>query len=134
MNIAISPLLERLLTRFCRYPCRVNNFKAEIDMATATLSWTLPTTREGGAPLDISEISHTAISMSADAGASFGPESNVLPTDPQTFVIGSLVVGEYLFRAVVVDIDGRRAFPAEVVGNVLAAPAAIADLTVVIVD
>jgi hypothetical protein len=126
--------LCRLFGWFCGNPHIVSEFKAEIEMATATLSWTLPMTRDNGVVLDIGEIAFTAISMSADAGASFGPESNVLPTDPQTFVVDGLVVGEYLFRAVVVDTAGRRSFPAEVVGSVLAPPAAIADFTVVITD
>jgi hypothetical protein len=103
-------------------------------MATATLNWTLPTTRDNGVSLTIDEIKHVAVSMSADGGSTFGPESFVLPNEPQTFVVSNLVVGEYLFRVVVEDTAGRRSFPAEVVGNVLAPPAAIADLTVSIVD
>jgi hypothetical protein len=82
--------------------------------------------------MDPSEIAHTAISMSADGGANFSPESPVLPTDPQTFVIDSLVPGTYIFRFVVVDVDGRRSANLEELGVVLSAPGVVTDVVVTI--
>lgn len=102
-------------------------------MATATVSWTLPTTREDGAALPIEEIKHTLFSMSADLGLNFSPEVQILPTDPQVFSIGNLSGGTYLFRTAVVDTDDRRSLDADATGDVaIAAPSAIADMTVVI--
>ena len=130
----LRDFLCRIFGWWCRKPGIVIDFKTEIEMASATLSWTLPTTREGGAALDITEIQHTLISMSVDGGATFGPEAAVLPTDPQTFLVDNLVVGDYVFRAVVEDTAGRRSVPADQTGSVLAAPSAIADLAVVITE
>jgi hypothetical protein len=127
-------LFCRLFGWFCPIPATITDLTLEITMSTATLNWTIPTVRADGAPMDISEVSHVAISMSADGGANFGPESNVLSTDPQTFVVDSLVPGNYIFRAVVVDTDGRRSGDADQVGNVLAPPGVITDLSVIITD
>lgn len=101
-------------------------------MARATLNWTLPTTRVNGTPLATSEIDRTDIMMSADGGANFSPPAAVPPTGPQEFVVENLDVGDYLFRAIVVDTGGRVSGADEVTGSVLAAPSAIADLSVII--
>lgn len=101
-------------------------------MGRATLNWTLPTEREDGVALDVSEILRTDISMSADGGTNFSPTSPVLPTDPQTFVVDNLTAGSYLFRATVIDTLGQPSGDAEVTGSILAPPAAIADLSVTI--
>jgi hypothetical protein len=82
--------------------------------------------------MDPSEIAHTAVSMSADGGVSFSPEVPVLPTDPQTFVVDSLVPGSYIFRFVVEDVDGRRSANVEEPGVVLSAPGVVTDVTVTI--
>lgn len=103
-------------------------------MAQATLNWTLVSTRDDGSPLAPTDIAFTGISMSADGGASFGPEAQVLPTEAQEFVVDGLVPGTYIFRGVVQDVDGRRSGDAEASGSVLAAPSAIADLTVTITE
>lgn len=110
----------------------VSNFNLEIDMAKATLNWTLPTQRVNGVALDPAEIDRTDIMMSADGGANFSPPAPVTPDVPQTFEVDNLTAGEYVFRAIVVDTDGRTSDIAEVTGSVLDAPAAIADLSVTI--
>jgi len=110
----------------------VSNINLEMDMARATLNWTLPTTRVDGVTLDPSEIDRTDIVMSADGGANFSPPASVLPTEPQAFVVENLTAGSYLFRAIVVDTAGRVSDHAEATGSVLDAPSAIADLTVTI--
>lgn len=113
-------------------PKPATNLSLEIDMARATLNWTLPTERVDGTALDPSEIDRTDIMMSADGGANFSSPAPVLPTEPQTFVVDNLTVGSYVFRAIVIDTDGRASDMAEVTGSVLAAPAAITDLSVTI--
>lgn len=75
-----------------------------------TLNWALPTTRESGKPLLVSDIAHVAIEVSADAGANwalvgtFGPE--LLST-----VLTDLDFGTWTFRGVVVDTKGRTSNP-----------------------
>lgn len=101
-------------------------------MARATLNWTLPTTRANGDPLMLVEIVETEISMSADGGTNFSPPISVPSDAVQTFVVDDLAVGTYIFRAVVIDTDGRRSAEAEAGASVLDAPSAIADLSVTI--
>ena len=124
--------LLRLLGRQNDRPKPVSNMILEIDMSRATLNWTLPTTREGGALLDVTEITGTEISMSADGGVTFSPVVLVTAIEPQTFVVDNLTAGDYVFRATVVDTGGRRSTDADVTGSVLAPPSPIADLSVTI--
>lgn len=104
----------------------------EIDMARATLTWTLPTERVDGRPLDPSDIASTRIEMSADGGANFVEAATVPPTEPQVFVVEDLSVGDYVFRATVFDTDGRNSAPAEATGTVLGNPNPVGDLAVTI--
>lgn len=85
-----------------------------------------------GAPLDVSELDYTDISMSADGGANWAPPIQVPADAVQTFVVDDLTPGSYLFRATVQDKAGRRSADADVAGEVLAEPSAIADLSVTI--
>lgn len=101
-------------------------------MARATLNWTLPTTRVNGAALTPAEIDRTDIMMSADGGNTFSTPVQVPSDAVQTFVIDNLDPGDYVFRAIVIDTDGRASASADVTGAVLAAPSAIGDLTVTI--
>lgn len=103
-------------------------------MAQITLSWVLPTTRANGQALTPDELAGVEIRMSADGGATFGAPAVVPPSVTQEFVVGSLVAGSYLFRFVVEDLQGRRSDSYDAVGDVLAAPSALADVTVVVVD
>lgn len=122
----------RLLGRLNDRPNPVSNMTLEIDMSRATLNWTLPTEREDGVALDVSEIMGTEISMSADGGANFSPVVIVAPDVPQTFEVDNLTAGNYEFKATVVDTAGRRSVDAMVTGSILAPPAGIADLSVTI--
>ena len=101
-------------------------------MSRAILNWTLPTERENGAPMDVAEIAHTEIEVSADGGANYSSPV-IIPVPTTTFEVADLVAGNYSFRGVVVDIDGRRSQPAVADGTVLAPPNAI-NLTVDIVE
>lgn len=107
--------------------------KLEMDMARATLTWTLPTQRVDGRPLDPTEIDRTEIRMSADGGANFSDPPVIVPPDAvQTFVADNLVAGDYVFRATVFDTDGRNSAPSDATGTVLGNPEPVSDLTVVI--
>lgn len=72
---------------------------------TITISWDLPTTRESGNPLELSDI--IGVEVSINAGAGFAPASMVIPTDPQVWVYPDMVDGDYTVRLVVVGIDGN---------------------------
>jgi hypothetical protein len=87
-------------------------------MKTVNLTWDLPITRGDGTPLPTTEIKHVQISLSADLGASY-VVLNPTPAGPITqLTVPDLEVGEWRFRAVVIDTQDR--------------PSANADLTVVI--
>lgn len=80
-------------------------------MSSATFTWTLPTLRESGGPLDPADIDRTEIAMSADDGANFTPTATVVPTDEQTWTVSELVFGDYIVRFVVIDTQGRASTP-----------------------
>ena len=101
-------------------------------MARATLNWDLPTERENGAALPPENISHTEISMSADAGDNFSPPANVASDVTQEFIVDDLAPGDYLFRAVVVDAGLRRSDSVEIVGSVLTPPLGVQNFEVTI--
>lgn len=75
-------------------------------MANIRVQWVLPTTRESGKPLAVTDIRHVRVEMSADAGASYTLVSDFPPD-----VLGTLVqdadFGEWTFRAACVDTRGR---------------------------
>lgn len=103
-------------------------------MANALLTWTLPTTREKGGPLDPTDITETKISMSADNGATFIDLGSVGPSAVQSFLVSDIDVGTYIFSATVVDTLGQGSVATGVAGTVIdvSPPSAIADLTVTI--
>lgn len=79
-------------------------------MANVRVKWTLPTTRQSGLPLQVSDIAAVEIAQSADGGASFGVIDVLPPTTLET-VVQDLEPGEWFFRGVVVDKAGRRSDP-----------------------
>ena len=77
---------------------------------TVIVNWQLPTTRASGAPLDPADIDFVEIAASADGGANYGVLQNVAPPETQ-LTVPDLEDGEWFFRGVVVDQDGRRSDP-----------------------
>lgn len=75
---------------------------------TAVVTWQLPTSRESGGPLDIADIQHVEVSLSADLGVNFSILGNVTPLAAQERTIPDLVDGDYVVRLVVVDVNGLR--------------------------
>ena len=103
-------------------------------MKNARLSWTLPTTRTSGFPLDPFDINVVNLFMSADAGANWVSVADV-PSTTLEFLISDLDIGTYQFKAVVEDSDGLRSADSNVeIGLVPdeTAPSAISDLMVTI--
>jgi hypothetical protein len=97
-----------------------------------TLVWELPTTRESGKPLAVTDIQHVAVEVSANGGAdwasigTFGPELTSVP-------VSDLDFGIWTFRGIVVDTKGRASAPVETVFVVedTTAPSALVSLTAV---
>ncbi len=81
-------------------------------MATVRAAWVLPTTRESGKPLNVADIDHVRIEVSADLGETFGLvgafPSNVLET-----IVEDVDFGTWTFRGTVVDSRGRESNPVE---------------------
>jgi hypothetical protein len=88
---------------------------------TVTVTWELPTTRESGQPLDIADIQHTKVEITAD-GVSFTPLGFVPPTDIQELTAADVDIGDWSFRLTVMDTANRESNPFD-------APFTIADET-----
>lgn len=79
-----------------------------------TLSWALPTTRESGKPLALTDIQHVAIEVSANAGQDWAPVGVFTP-DVLSTQVTDLDFGTWLFRGIVVDTKDRPSLPLEAV-------------------
>jgi len=80
-------------------------------MRDATINWVLPTERESGRPLPLSEIAGTQVSLSADGGANWTQIDTVPAADPQTVSVQDLDNGDWIVRFEVADTDGRIGAP-----------------------
>jgi hypothetical protein len=79
-------------------------------MANVKVSWTLPTVRESGKPLAVSDIKEVRLFLSADGGANYGELSSYPPSVLET-VVTELEPGEWFFRGVVIDTKDRAGAP-----------------------
>lgn len=96
-------------------------------MANIRVTWQLPTTRESGRPLSVSEIQGVEIALSADGGQNFVVIDTFPPTVVETTVT-ELEDGEWHVRGVV--IAGKRSQP--VTRSIVidtSAPSSLPDLT-----
>ena len=99
-------------------------------MATATLTWTLPTTRIDGASLPSTEIASVNVFDSAapDPAIAIGTVSG----PGTTFTTGVLTVGSHGFSVVVIDTTGHSSVASNVavvvVNPTLANPSPVTDL------
>jgi hypothetical protein len=75
-------------------------------MANIKVQWVLPTTRESGKPLKVTDISHVRIEVSADEGASFAL-INDFPPDVLETLVQDADFGVWVFRAACADTKGR---------------------------
>lgn len=101
-------------------------------MATDVLvTWAFTPTRESDRSLDpLTDLAGAEISISADLGQSFTVVDTFAP-DITDNLFPELEDGEWQFRGVAVDIDGKRSDP--VFGVIIidnSNPSALADLTV----
>ncbi len=98
-------------------------------MATATLNWTLPTTRTDGTALAATEIASVNI-MDSDSGVP-GPIA-VAPGAVTTFTTPSLAGGPHHFSVSVNDTGGVVSGPSNAVLVTVAAPSPPTNLTVIL--
>ena len=87
-------------------------------MKTATITWSLPTTRESGLLLNVADIASVGLSLSADGGLNFSPLGEVLSTAVQEFVVADLAIGDWQVQLVVLDTSGRTSVPVVELFNV----------------
>jgi hypothetical protein len=76
-------------------------------MANVKVNWLLPTTRESGKELLISDIDYVELSISADLGANYTLYDRYKPDVLET-VVNELEPGTWYFSGVVVDLTGKR--------------------------
>lgn len=97
-----------------------------------TLTWALPTTRESGKPLAVTDIQYVAVEVSADAGASWAL-IGTFPPDVLATAVTDLDFGTWNFRGTVVDTKGRASAPltAVLVNEDTSPPAALVSLAAV---
>jgi hypothetical protein len=98
-------------------------------MANLKVQWVLPTTRQSGKPLAVSDIANVKIELSAD-GANFA-DFGVFTPDVLETVVTELEVGEWFVRGTVVDTAGRSS-PAKAASYVIedtTAPSELVSLT-----
>ncbi len=99
-------------------------------MATATLTWTDPTTRTDGSALTAAEIASIDIFDSAATNPAV-PIGNV-PGGAGTFTTAVLTVGDHAFTVIVNDTTGHKSAPSNAasvsVAAILAAPSSAANL------
>ena len=78
-------------------------------MANVRVTWTLPTTRESGKPLNPADIRGVSIELSAD-GEAFAEIGEFPPTELST-VVQDLEPGLWAFRGTVIDTKARPSAP-----------------------
>jgi hypothetical protein len=105
---------------------------ARAQVVTDTLSWTMPTSRVGGAVLPISEIAKTTIAWGTSPG---GPYPNLQdvpsPTTRFVFTRGTPATGTRCYTGFVTDTQGTiGGASAEVCKTIVAAPGAPTGLLV----
>jgi hypothetical protein len=98
-----------------------------------TVAWVYPTTRESGKPLNPADIAGMELSLSVD-GATWSVY-NTFANNVVSTTVPELEAGEWFFRGVVKDIQGRSSSP--LVKSIVipdeTPPAALANLTLTLV-
>lgn len=79
-------------------------------MTDVTVRWVLPTTRESGKPLVVTDIDRVVIEMSADGGVNY-VGIDEFPSSVLETVVVELEPGEWFFKGYVRDTKGRKSQP-----------------------
>lgn len=80
---------------------------------TANITYTLPTTRDNGAPQDPALLDAVLVSFSADLGANFVALDTIPADEPSVASIPDLVDGDYIVRLEVRDLDLKVGLPVD---------------------
>lgn len=75
-------------------------------MANVRVTWTLPTVRKSGKPLNPADVKHVEVQMSADDGANYA-QIGLVPPATLELTQTELEPGRWLFRARCVDTADR---------------------------
>lgn len=97
------------------------------------VSWTYPTTRESGLPLDPADLAGMTLELSVDNAT--WSLYNTFTANVANTVVPELSPGEWFFRGTVLDTDGRSSSPlvASVVVPDETPPGPLANLNVTLV-
>jgi hypothetical protein len=133
----IEAILKLIRQHRLKPPAAVRNLSVAVNrsknMSTATLNWTLPTTRTDGSALAPSDIGGINVFDSAAPDPSV-PIASILGVN--TFTTGTLTVGTHAFTIVVIDTTGHMSTPSNAASGTveatLASPSPVNDLTVTI--
>jgi len=79
-------------------------------MANLIINWILPTQRESGRPLPVSEIRHVSVELGVSATGPFTALGD-FPPSVLTTTVEDLAAGEWSVRATVTDIRGKVSKP-----------------------
>jgi hypothetical protein len=86
-------------------------------MANLKVDWVLPTTRDSGRPLPLSEIAHVSLFISADGGQNYVKFNDFAP-DVLSTVITDLEPGTWYVSGLVTDTQGRASGPVVAFKNI----------------
>ncbi len=115
--------LIKLFNIFKSPPRKPTHLKVKLNMATATLTWTLPTTRTDGSVLNTSDIA----SVSVFDVSTEDPSHHMIGTatgPATTFTTDTLTVGFHNFTVGVVDTAGHVSADSNVASVEVKAPLA----------
>lgn len=87
-------------------------------MKNVTVTWDLPTELTDGVVLNIENIRHVQVDMSADAGENWSELDIILPNAEQKVFIPELEKGDWSVALTVVLMDGRKSAQAVATFNV----------------
>jgi hypothetical protein len=106
---------EWLLGLLRRAPGRVTNVVVKVvPMKEIAVSWDLPVIRDDGSPMPLSEIAFTEATLSTDGGKTFVALGQVKPDTIQIVKRSPIPDGAYLFRLIVVGVNGKKGKPTDV--------------------
>lgn len=83
-------------------------------MQEIDVSWNLPTKRKDGSDMPAAEIAYTEVSISTDGAKTFSVPVKVMPDATQIVKRTPAPDASYVFRMVVVGVNGKKGDPLDV--------------------
>lgn len=106
-------LIQSLFRKPAKAPNPVTDINGVVSMKTVNLSWKLPTTRVGGAPLADTDIAYTVVEIAVEGGGY--TELAKVPAPESRLTVPDLEPGTWVFRFTVVDKQAKPKTSAQVV-------------------